>query len=76
MMIEIEKEIKKLNAVKGNVWAIHKKMKHLHNAARAVGQIHQWRVNELQELVDSFIKRVDGQINNLERMQRLELKAS
>ncbi len=37
-MIEVEKEIKKLNAVKGNVRAIQKKMKHVHNAARAAGR--------------------------------------
>jgi hypothetical protein len=66
-MIEIEKEIKKLNAVKGNVRAIQKKMKHVHSASRAAGQIHQWRANELQEYIDSFIKRLDEQIVSLEK---------
>jgi chromatin segregation and condensation protein Rec8/ScpA/Scc1 (kleisin family) len=68
-MIRIEKEIKKLNSVKGNVRAIQKKMKHVHNAARAAGQIHQWRANELQEFVDNFIKRLDEQIVNLEKRE-------
>jgi methionine aminopeptidase len=68
-MIEIEKEIKKLNAVKGNVKAIQKKMKHVHSAVRAAGQIHQWRANELQEYVDNFIKRLDEQIVSLEKNQ-------
>jgi nitrogenase subunit NifH len=68
-MIEIEKEIKKLNAVKGNVRAIQKKMKHVHGAAKVAGKIHQWRANELQELVDSFVERIDEQIITLEKKQ-------
>ena len=74
-MIEIEKEIKKLNAVKGNVRAIQKKMKHVHGAAKAAGKIHQWRANELQELVNTFIERIDEQISNLQKMQIQESTA-
>jgi hypothetical protein len=64
-MIEIEQEIKKLNTVKGNVRSLQKKMLHVHHAARAAGKIHQWRANELQELIDKFIKSVDEQIISL-----------
>ena len=67
IMIKVEKEIKKLNAVKGNVRAIQKKMKHVHNAARAAGKIHQWRATELQELVDKFIERIEEEIVTLEK---------
>lgn len=68
--MDIEKEIRKLNVVKGNVRAINKRMKYVHRAAKAAGKIHQWRANEIQEIVNKMISSVDDEIVNLQERRR------
>ncbi len=64
---EIKTQIARLKAVKGNVKVLLKKMKRVHGAAKAAGKIHQWRADEVREMMDKMIKSVDEEVTNLNK---------
>jgi hypothetical protein len=65
---EIKRQIDRLKTVKGNVKLVQKKMQLLHCSAKAAGKIHQWRADEVQEIIDKMMRSVDEEVTNLNKM--------
>lgn len=66
-MMDINQAKLKLLSVRGNVNAIKKRLRYLKSAARASGKMHEWRANEIQEIVTAWLTSVDKELAKLNK---------